>query len=399
MEIRAASIAIIYRKLLQLRAENIAELPSGQLISVISADVERFTMFWFGHSIWLAPLLICAVVGIGHMQIGWSILAGVGVNTVLLPLQLVCGRYFGRLRRKTAACTDKRVSTMKDILHGIRGVKAAAWEEPFSRTVEKLRADETKHLMHTAYIKSINISFFFGMTALCTFASLMTFTSTGGVLTPTKLFTVFSLFGSIRLVAGMMLPACIQTLNELFVTVQRMERILDLKSAPQPPENSTVAEGGFAGGAEGSGKIASATSAYGGGGVVTATHSADATALALRTDLRLSTAVAKPSRSTLASSASASRSTPAALTVRNLKCSWETPEGIKVPVLQGDGVDFQLGFGELAVVLGPVGAGKSTLLMALLRELTPDSGQIEHGDTPMLYAPQQPWVFPGTVRE
>jgi hypothetical protein len=70
---------------------------------------------------------------------------------------------FGKLRRKTAVCTDARVSTMKDILHGIRGVKAAAWEAPFAQKIESLRAEETKNLLYTAYYKSLNISFFFGM--------------------------------------------------------------------------------------------------------------------------------------------------------------------------------------------------------------------------------------------
>ena len=81
-----------------------------------------------------------------------------------------------------------------------------------------------------------------------------------------------------------------------------------------------------------------------------------------------------------------------------LRCGWETPEGTKLTVLCG--VDLRIAFGQRAVVMGPVGCGKSTLLLALLGELNPEEGSIGRAaDTPMLYAPQQPWIFPGTVRD
>ena len=153
MEIRAAAIGVLFRKVHSLRAENLSSIPSGQLISLMSADVERFIMVWFLHSVWLSPLLVAAVIAIGYQQIGWSILAGVGVWSVLLPTQLFFGRVFARLRRKTAGFTDKRVGAMKDILHGIRGVKAAAWETPFAVVIAGLRKAETEHLLKTAYIK------------------------------------------------------------------------------------------------------------------------------------------------------------------------------------------------------------------------------------------------------
>jgi hypothetical protein len=78
MEVRAAAIALMFRKLLQLRAENLAMIPSGQLISVISADVERFTMVWFGHSMWLVR---CAFFTMDSVVLGLAAL-GCGCCTV-----------------------------------------------------------------------------------------------------------------------------------------------------------------------------------------------------------------------------------------------------------------------------------------------------------------------------
>jgi ATP-binding cassette subfamily C (CFTR/MRP) protein 4 len=252
--------------------------------------------------------------------------------------------------------------------------QAAAWETPFAAAIDKLRNEETSLLLRTVYVKSLNISFFFGMTVLCTAAALLTFTATGGILTATKVFTVSSLFAGIRLVAGLMLPAWIQTAHELGVTIDRIQRILELESGGpfqsspiKPPPSKALgnrpsavpvprscgrvgAEGGSGAGSEvGSGTAAGAVG----------------------------------------------------LQISQLKSSWSSPEGKKIRVLNG--IDLTLRYGELAMVLGPVGAGKTTLLLTLLGELTPESGLITRhdgdDDAPMIYAPQQPWVFPGTVRD
>ena len=57
-------------------------------------------------------------------------------------------------------------------------------------------------------------------------------------------------------------------------------------------------------------------------------------------------------------------------------------------------------FGQLAVVMGKVGAGKSTLLLAILGELRHEGASAVHMlARNVLYAPQQPWVFPATFRD
>jgi ABC-type multidrug transport system fused ATPase/permease subunit len=62
-------------------------------------------------------------------------------------------------------------------------------------------------------------------------------------------------------------------------------------------------------------------------------------------------------------------------------------------------VNFSLSAGEAMAVFGPVGSGKSSLLLTLLDELEPEAGTVRIAGLATLYAPQKPWIFPGTVRD
>lgn len=62
-----------------------------------------------------------------------------------------------------------------------------------------------------------------------------------------------------------------------------------------------------------------------------------------------------------------------------------------------DNINFYVSVGNLCAVIGPVGSGKSSLLQLLLGELPIQKGNVLiKGD--ISYASQEPWLFPGTVR-
>uniref|UniRef100_A0A8C5BX33 Cystic fibrosis transmembrane conductance regulator n=1 Tax=Gadus morhua TaxID=8049 RepID=A0A8C5BX33_GADMO len=61
-------------------------------------------------------------------------------------------------------------------------------------------------------------------------------------------------------------------------------------------------------------------------------------------------------------------------------------------------ISLSVGSRQLVAVIGPVGAGKSSLLSAILGELPLDKGVVKVKGQ-LTYACQQPWVFPGTIRD
>ena len=61
-------------------------------------------------------------------------------------------------------------------------------------------------------------------------------------------------------------------------------------------------------------------------------------------------------------------------------------------------VRFSTASQELTVITGPVGSGKSTLLSALAGEVSVAEGTITWPSS-LVYAPQTPWIFSGTIRQ
>lgn len=63
-----------------------------------------------------------------------------------------------------------------------------------------------------------------------------------------------------------------------------------------------------------------------------------------------------------------------------------------------ESIDLEIEVKQLCAVVGIVGSGKSTLLQVILGELELDAGTL-HVNGTVSYAPQEPWLFEGTIRQ
>ena len=146
MEGRAAAIGMVYRHVLRLPQESLKHASTGKIISLMTGDAERFIDTWVIHALWGTPLMTIAAVVIGWHEIGPSMLAGVSVMALMLPLQLGFGKMFASARRETAKRSDARVNAVKDVIRGMRAVKMASWEEPLAESIGVRRAVELKQV-------------------------------------------------------------------------------------------------------------------------------------------------------------------------------------------------------------------------------------------------------------
>lgn len=72
-------------------------------------------------------------------------------------------------------------------------------------------------------------------------------------------------------------------------------------------------------------------------------------------------------------------------------------DDIGVVALENVNVNFHMN--ELTFIIGPVGGGKSAFLYAAAGELVAQKGTIERNNKSIAFAPQDPWIMNGSIRE
>lgn len=88
MKVRIACCSILYRKALKLSNTALGQTTIGQMVNLLSNDVNRFdTTVLFNHYLWAGPLQLIIVTGLLCNKIGPSALVGAGLLIAAVPLQ------------------------------------------------------------------------------------------------------------------------------------------------------------------------------------------------------------------------------------------------------------------------------------------------------------------------
>ena len=140
MRMRVASTSLMYRKSLKLSRSSLGQTAVGQIVNIMSNDMQRFDEFSLTSCyLIVAPLQTLIVFGILTQTIKISAVPGMIVLFLMIPFQFFMGKTFGKIRSKVAALTDKRVKFMKEIISGIRVIKMYNWEIPFVKRISEAR--------------------------------------------------------------------------------------------------------------------------------------------------------------------------------------------------------------------------------------------------------------------
>ncbi|VVC94165.1 unnamed protein product [Leptidea sinapis] len=115
MKVRIAACSLIYRKVLRMSSGALAETTAGQVVNLLSNDVNRFDYaFIYTHFIWLLPLQVIIVCYLIYLKIGYAAIVGViGIVLQTIPVQSYMSKIAARLRMKTACRTDERYKNVR----------------------------------------------------------------------------------------------------------------------------------------------------------------------------------------------------------------------------------------------------------------------------------------------
>uniref|UniRef100_A0A0S7EZE5 MRP4 n=13 Tax=Poeciliopsis prolifica TaxID=188132 RepID=A0A0S7EZE5_9TELE len=227
MKIRVAMCHMIYRKALCLSSSAMGKTTTGQIVNLLSNDVNKFDeVTIFLHFLWVGPLQAAAVVGLLWDEIGPSCLAGMGVLLFLMPTQTMFGRLFSKFRSKTAVLTDSRIRTMNEVVSGMRIIKMYAWEKPFSALVTEVRRKEISKIMKSSYLRGLNMASFFCASKIIVFITFTIYVLLGNPISASRVFVTVSLYTAVRLTVTLFFPSAIEKLFESRVSIQRIQEFL-----------------------------------------------------------------------------------------------------------------------------------------------------------------------------
>uniref|UniRef100_A0A1I8HGU7 ABC-type glutathione-S-conjugate transporter n=1 Tax=Macrostomum lignano TaxID=282301 RepID=A0A1I8HGU7_9PLAT len=228
MQIKAVVIAAIYRKALLLNAAGKKDTTVGEVVNLMSVDAQRLQdvagYLWMVFS---APLQITIAIVLLWQELGASVLAGLAVMVLLIPVNGALASAQRKLQVAQMKNKDDRIKLLNEVFSGIKVLKLYAWELSFQRQVEQIRERELITLKKTAYLSAIGTFTWTCAPFLVTLATFAAYilSSSENVLTAGKAFTALSLFNILRVPLSL-LPMIIAYLVTAMVSVNRISKFL-----------------------------------------------------------------------------------------------------------------------------------------------------------------------------
>lgn len=121
LRIRTALINAIYRKALVISNTARKESTVGEIVNLMAVDAQRFMdLTTYINMLWSAPLQIGLALYFLWDLLGPSVLAGLAVMIILIPINGVIANRIKTYQIKQMKYKDERVKLMNEVLSGIK---------------------------------------------------------------------------------------------------------------------------------------------------------------------------------------------------------------------------------------------------------------------------------------
>ncbi|KAG9239762.1 P-loop containing nucleoside triphosphate hydrolase protein [Amylocarpus encephaloides] len=143
MRIKTALTASIYSKSLKLSNEGRAAKSTGDIVNYMAVDTQRLQdLSQYGQQLWSAPYQIVLCMASLYQLVGWSMLAGVGVMILMIPVNGFIARFMKRLQKRQMKNKDSRTRLIAEIVNNMKSIKLYAWGSAFMQKLNYVRNDQ-----------------------------------------------------------------------------------------------------------------------------------------------------------------------------------------------------------------------------------------------------------------
>ncbi|XP_015735755.1 multidrug resistance-associated protein 1-like isoform X2 [Coturnix japonica] len=228
VKIKTAVVGLIYKKALTLSNSSRRRYTTGEMVNLMSADAQQLLELIVNiNLLWSAPFQIIMAVVFLWKELGPSVLAGVAVLLLVIPINALIAAKVKCLKKCQMKYSDQQVKLLSEMLHGIKILKLYAWEPSYQRKVMDIREREVDVLKSSGYLTTYSM---LTLTCIPFMVSLSMFgvyfyLDKENVLTAAKVFTSISLFNILRLPL-FDLPSVISAVAQTKVSLSRLEDFL-----------------------------------------------------------------------------------------------------------------------------------------------------------------------------
>ena len=391
---KASLISAIYRKSLVVTAESKKGSTSGEIVNLMSVDVQKISdTLPYLNMLWSSPLQIVVAIYLLYQILGASVLAGLGTMIVLIPINGFSAAITRKLQMKMMKQKDVRVKKMNELLSGMKILKLYAWEPSFMKEVVDIRNGELKILLNIGYLGAA-ISFIWTcapfLVSLVTFA-VYVLSDENNVLDAQKAFTSLALFNILRFPLSM-LPMMITSAVQASVSIKRINKFM--RSEELDIDAVTRVEN-----KESSNAISISKASFNWGEEDEPEESKEKDKKKEKKKENGKLANGKPkSPEKKNGHANGANGTNGHIVENGTEKDGEDTELLNgeadkstVEQFRLDNIDVNVPHGSLVAVVGTVGSGKSSLLSALLGEMEKLRGNVEINGS-VAYVSQQAWI-------
>ncbi|KAG9323193.1 hypothetical protein KVV02_002982 [Mortierella alpina] len=362
---RAALISMIYRKALRLSSGSRTESTSGEIANHMSVDADVFWDCLVPLSTWITiPIELFIAMRLLYGLLGWTMLAGVLVMLLMLPLQAWQARIYESMQHEKLKAMDQRIRLATEVLGSMKIVKLYGWSSAFLKRILRIREKELEALRKLGIVQAFMSIVFISSSLII---SLITFGVyalwggpglTPGKLTPQTVFVSMTLFAMLRNPISSLSDATTTTIS-LVVATRRIQQFL---MQEEVNEQDVVRFDGLPGDERDPViSIEDATFSWTGPTYV----------------------------------AEMQKNAPDELTAL-LSGSENLSQESILPTLSS--ISLAVGRGSLTAIVGRVGQGKSSLLSAMIGDMYKLDGRIQISGR-VAYVPQQAWITNASLKD
>jgi hypothetical protein len=143
MRIKGGLTASIYRKALKLSNEGRSSKTTGDIVNYMAVDAQRLQdLTQFAQQMWSAPFqIVICMVSLYHL-VGWSMLAGIAVMIIMIPVNGFIARIMKNLQKAQMKNKDARSRLIAEIVNNMKSIKLYAWGAAFMNKLNYIRNDQ-----------------------------------------------------------------------------------------------------------------------------------------------------------------------------------------------------------------------------------------------------------------